>query len=467
MVGADWAGGNLGRPTIPQCRGCRQARFGHARHRISVENLYIHENVFRQAFDFIEKWKQAWDLQDCNGAAPTSQREAPAITLQIKEQSGGAGVHSRGFVRPNRRRVNTMKISRDISRRIAIARYFMIIGIVVLHMPPFKPLSAYALDPFDMFRGMLTFGVFRATVPTLTAISAYLLFSAELDRQFFSLMQKKIRTLLVPLLLWNLPMLPLLYWIQKNGLVGHHFDAELYPAHLANWIDAATGVFHSPLNYPTHFLRNLFALALLAPPLGLLLRRAPSLGLAIVFIVYWYDLDGDLLLRNSMLLSFYVGGLAAVRGWNLRALDRYAPLLLAVLMAMAVAIVAFRIQNREWFALVSPILVWPCMSLIAPTRLGALLHRYSGASFFTFLAHGPLLVVIWILFQRYGTAVPYSIFWAVTPPAVVLFCAHAHRAFWKLLPGVAALSLGDRGKQSGGAGADARVVPAAGAAVSN
>lgn len=340
-----------------------------------------------------------------------------------------------------------MRLSADISKRLAIARYFMIIGIVILHMPPFKPLTAYQLDPFDLFRGMLTFGVFRATVPLLTAISGYLLFAGELDRRFLTLMRKKTRSLLVPLLLWNLPMLPLLYWIQKNGYIAHHFDVDLYPMQWKNWLDAATGLFHSPLNYPTHFLRNLFALALLAPLLGLLLRRAPYVGLVIVFIVYWYDLDGDLLLRNSMLLSFYVGGLAAVRQWDLRALDRYAPLLLLTLIAMAMAIVLFKIQNREWFALASPIVVWPCMSLIAPTRLGQMLHRYSGASFFTFLAHGPLLLVAWIAFQRYGGSVPYEIFWAVTPPAVVVFCAYAQRGFWALAPNAAALCLGDRGSK--------------------
>lgn len=335
----------------------------------------------------------------------------------------------------------------------------MILGIVVLHMPPFKPLSAYHLDPFDLFRGMLTFGVFRATVPLLTAVSAFLLFSADLDRQYLRLMQKKTRTLLVPLVLWNLPMLPLLYWIQKNGLIAHQFEVDLYPAHWQNWMDAATGLFHTPLNYPTHFLRNLFALALIAPLLGMLLRRAPYIGLVIVFVVYWYDLDGDLLLRNSMLLSFYVGGLAAVRKWDLRALDRYAPLLLAALLAMAVAIVLFHIQNREWFALVSPFVVWPCMSLIAPTRLGELLHRHSSASFFTFLAHGPLLLAAWITFQRYGASLPYEMFWAVIPPAVVLLCAYTHRAFWRAAPEVAAVFLGDRGPRRATAGPAARTLP--------
>lgn len=336
-------------------------------------------------------------------------------------------------------------MDRDLSRRIAIARYFMVIGIVILHMPPFQPLRSFGNTPFDMLRGTLTFGVFRATVPFLTAVSAYLLFSSRLDQDVLKLFSKKVRTLVVPLLLWNLPMMPVLYFVQKYGYASHGFSITLYPFVLGNWVDAATGLFRMPLNYPLHFLRNLFALAMLAPLIGVFLRKAPYCGLALVCAVYWYNLDGDYLLRNAMLVMFYIGGLAAVRNWNLRRLDAAAPFLLIVFLGMAVAIAAFKVQNREWFAMLSPLFVWPCMSLLAPTRLGALLHKHSKASFFTFLAHGPMLIFAWLLFQKFGGNLPYFVFWTVTPIIVIPACVGAHLLFWKMLPSVAGVFLGDRG----------------------
>lgn len=336
----------------------------------------------------------------------------------------------------------------ELSRRIAIARYLMIIGIVILHMPPFQPLSAYSLSPFDTLRGTLTFGVFRATVPFLTAISGYLLFSSGLDKNVLALFRKKTKTILVPLLIWNLPLLPILYFIQKSGYSSHGFSIKLYPFDAKLWLDAATGVFSLPLNYPTHFLRDLFALALVAPVLGLFLRKSPYLGLAAVVAVYWYNLDGAYLLRESMLLAFYIGGMAAVLKWNLRRLDPVAPFMLIGLLAMATAIAVFKIQNREWFALVSPLFVWPCISLIANTRFGALLHRHSKASFFTFLAHGPVLIGVWLLFQKFSGSVPYPVFWFVTPMVVVVGCALAHRLFWHATPRLAQIALGDRGTAS-------------------
>lgn len=40
-----------------------------------------------------------------------------------------------------------------------------------------------------------------------------------------------------------------------------------------------------------------------------------------VGVIFWFDFDGLLLLRSSMALNFYIGGLFAVYGWDLFWLD--------------------------------------------------------------------------------------------------------------------------------------------------
>jgi len=332
----------------------------------------------------------------------------------------------------------------EISRRISIARYLMIIGVVMLHVPPYKPLVEYGTTVFDLLRGIITYGFFRATVPVLTAISGYFVFSAVLDKNIPELISKKTATLLVPMLLSNLPLLLLLFAIQRYGMTTHHFTVTLYPFDWNNWLNAGMGLFGLPLNYPTHFLRDLFALSLLAPLMGVLLRKTPYLGLVLVLAVYWFNLDASLVLRNSMLVTFYLGGLAAVRQWDLRRLDLFAPGLLAGFLAAAVTIVIFHIHNREWFSLVSPFFVWPSLALIVDSRVGRLLLRYSKASFFTFLAHGPLLIVAWILFNKFGAGIPYPVFWLVTPLIVVPLCVLGHAALSSLMPRLSAVLLGNR-----------------------
>jgi succinoglycan biosynthesis protein ExoH len=335
-------------------------------------------------------------------------------------------------------------MDKEISRRISVARYLMIIGVVILHIPPYKPLSEYGTTAFEVLRGTLTYGFFRATVPVLTAISGYFVFSSVLDRDVPKLLSKKTATLLLPLLLSNLPLLLVLFAMQRYGLATHQFSVTAYPFNWNNWLNAGMGLFGLPLNYPTHFLRDLFALSLLAPLMGILLRKTPYLGLLLVLAVYWFNLDASLVLRNSMLVTFYLGGLAAVRKWDLRRLDPFAPGLLAAFATMAVAIVVFHIHNREWFSLVSPFLVWPSMALIVDSRIGRLLLRYSKASFFTFLAHGPLLIAAWILFSKYCAGLPYVVFWLVTPLIVVPLCVLGHVVLLNLLPRLSVVLLGRR-----------------------
>jgi len=78
-------------------------------------------------------------------------------------------------------------------------------------------------------------------------------------------------------------------------------------------------------------------------------------GFAIVFAVFWFGWDGKLILINDMAFMFYIGGMAAVGNWNLRALDKYAPVLLLGFLALCVAIVALQIESKSYIRLVAPL----------------------------------------------------------------------------------------------------------------
>lgn len=301
-----------------------------------------------------------------------------------------------------------------LSKRIQVTRYLMVIGIVLLHIPPYQSLSEIT-TAFDHIKAFFSHGVFRASVPVLTVISGYLTFRSESHLKYFSFVWKKIRAVFLPLVIWNLPIAIAVYFIQRYDLLSHEFSAQLYPFDLSAWADAVIGLMGTPINYPLNFLRDLFAIALLAPFFWLLLSRAPWGGLVLVFLIYYLNLDGPIVLRNSMLLSFYVGGMAATQHWNLARLDRYSVLCFAVFCFACVAVVIWKIENREWLRLMSPFLIWPAMSLFNKTRFYDLLYRCSSASFFTFLAHGPMLLIVYLLYTKLAPEIPYYVFWGVTP----------------------------------------------------
>lgn len=331
-----------------------------------------------------------------------------------------------------------------LSQRIWLTRYLMVIGIVILHTPPYQSLTELDLSFFNFIKAFFSHAVFRTTVPMLTVISGYLLFRSRLIQQPLELISKKARVILLPLILWNIPVVLGVFFIQHYQLSTHIFSVQLSPFDSLNWLNALTGLLSSPANYPLNFLRDLFVLSLISPLLAVLLNRAPWLGAIIVALVFYFNLDGDIILRNTMLISFYIGGLAATQRWNLTKLDPYAIPLLIIFILICSAIVIFDIENRTPLRIIAPFMIWPSMSLLMKYKNGAFLERYVGSSFLTFLAHGPLLLVFWLLYQTFLPKVPYPLFWCAAPLIITIGCAWLHTKLKRYVPTLTSIALGGR-----------------------
>jgi len=303
-------------------------------------------------------------------------------------------------------------------------------------------------NSFDLIKGLFSYGLFKSTVPVLTTISGFLLFHAGLDKKFSLLFKKKAKTILLPLVIWNLLYALAVFFVQKNLPNGPTFAQQLYPVEWFTWLNALTGAFRMPVNYPLNFLRDLFVISLMAPFMGVFLRRAPYLGLVIALFIYYFNLDGDLVLRNSMIVNFYIGGLAATRNWNLKAFDKYAHIAAAVLIFISLGIFLFKIENRDLFIIASPFLVWPAMSLVTQSGLGKWLVKNSENSFFIFLTHGPILLPFWVAYKPFANNIPYPIFWLFTPILTIAICLSLNRALQDAFPRLTAVLLGNRGKLS-------------------
>lgn len=338
-----------------------------------------------------------------------------------------------------------MAVPKEISRRISITRYFLVIGIVVLHTPPLTPLNQLDGSAFEWFRAFLTHGVFRALIPVLTSISGYLLFASGLHLSPAKLIGKKTASILVPLVLWNLPLAVVLYVVQRYGWMSYDFRASLHPVTLHAWVDAVVGLDDYPVNYPLNFLRDLFVLALLSPLFWQLLKRAPYIGLGVVFTVFLFNLDGPVVLFDAMMVTFYVGALAATQRWDLTRLDRYAVALLLLFVLICFTSIAFGIPNKKFLRLLTLPLVWPAMSLLVDTRFGDLLLRHAKHSFFTFLSHSVLLLASWLVYRRLPSgSLPYPLFWLIAPASIVVLGVVLDRQFKRWTPRLAAIMLGNR-----------------------
>jgi succinoglycan biosynthesis protein ExoH len=335
-----------------------------------------------------------------------------------------------------------MHISKDISDRIDMLRFLMIFGVVILHVPKYVALGDMGDAWFDHVKALFQHALFRATVPVLTMISGYLLFSSTLDRQPLKLWKKKWRSLVMPFIVFNLVVLAAGYFLQSR--FGLNISYNLLNADGATWMDAIFGLTTSPINYPLNFLRDMIVLMLLAPALGMLLRTMPVIGLFAVAVCFYMNFDGFLILRDTMPIQFYVGGLAATQKWNVAAWDKYAKGLLALFFLLCVLIVKFKVINRTPFVLVAPILIWPAASLLLKTRLGLWAIAHSKYSFFIFIAHAPVLMLSWYVYGKLTDVIPYEVYWLLTPFFVMSMLVMAYDVGMRVAPGAFAAMIGSR-----------------------
>lgn len=333
-----------------------------------------------------------------------------------------------------------MTLDRDIRDRIAVLRFVMIFGVVVLHTPAYVPMVEVGDGWFDVTKAFFQLAVFRATVPVLTVISGFLLFGSGLDREPARLFGKKARTILLPFLCFSLPLVPLA--LAAETMLGIELSAQLWPFEPMAWLNAAFGLTASPINYPLNFLRDLLVLILLAPVFGWLLRHYTWPGLLLVIGVFFWNLDGVLLLRDIMAILFYIGGMAAVRGWNLRLLDRHALLCFVLFMVTCAAVVHFRVANTTYLRLVAPFLIWPFAAWLVHSAIGPWLAKMSQYSFFLFLAHAPVLLLTWILYGRLGGVFPYPLYWLLAPVVVTAVIVMVYHVASAMAPRLFALVTG-------------------------
>ena len=241
-----------------------------------------------------------------------------------------------------------MSIDPDISRRIAIAKLLLIIGIVVTHIPPWIPdIADLSFTVSDTLKAFFSHAFFRAAVPLLVAISGYLLFSSKLYLDKKKLFTKKFRTIIIPLIIWNLPLVVIVFLLQvidSNIYTSHH---TLYPFSFDNWFIAFTGIIDAPINPALYFLRDIFVISMLAPFYWLLFKKMPYIGLGALLIIFYFNFDGALILRDSMFVTFYFGMLAATQQWDLKLLDKYGYLFLIIFLISCIYIVYNKIDNKE------------------------------------------------------------------------------------------------------------------------
>lgn len=223
----------------------------------------------------------------------------------------------------------------NFEKTVSQLRFPMICGIVVIHcsLVPLASAADVLCYPADKVMTFCSGILARIFVPLFFFISGYFFFfnkDAERPGFYRTQWRKRIRTLLVPYLLWNIFALAVLA-IKTYGPVSAFFPRlaanpitlpELADAFWAFRPSAPDGIYEpssSPVNVPLWFMRDLMVMALLTPLFHRLLR--PKYGflfplcLAALFIAgIWLPYNEGCSL--SALLFFSGGAWFAIHGTN-------------------------------------------------------------------------------------------------------------------------------------------------------
>lgn len=317
------------------------------------------------------------------------------------------------------------RISEAVSRQIAIARVICILAVIYVHSPPYGDYVPTEIASIDGVMWVVREVLARSSVPLLSIVSGFL--TARLDTgSYADQLRKKAKTLLVPLVLWNIIALA------KESVTS---GGKLPP------LDALPRLLLGFDGYPQllqlYFLRDVFVCNLLLPVFLLGIRQWPRVTLALLLANAVANADLALF-TNSAIPLFFAVGLALGEGQlsanaMLRRPALWAASAALVLVAVAVLPFAFGVSARNWPGMIEnavvvvqrvagSIVFWYAAGLALNRSAGRLTRRIEPIIFFVFCSHPLLLGAAWLVYRAIGLnpESPIVLLFFLASPVIVL-----------------------------------------------
>lgn len=190
------------------------------------------------------------------------------------------------------------------SNAIKVARVLCIFFVMFVHVYTGYPADLPILTRFDasdIYYHLFMDVLGRSSVPLLTIISGWLFYQSR-KRGFFQLLSSKVKSLIVPMVLWNFGALAL---IISYAFITHKFQD--IPANTLSWTNAILAITHQPINLPLGFLRDLFVVFLITPFIIPLVKKGGIIAIILIAALAIAWPSSFILLRTQILLFFSLG----------------------------------------------------------------------------------------------------------------------------------------------------------------
>jgi peptidoglycan/LPS O-acetylase OafA/YrhL len=309
--------------------------------------------------------------------------------------------------------------TKEESKRLTVLRFPLIVIVVMIHANT-KPLlgreKLWGADGFstyaffvDALRHLISSGIGQAAVPLFFLISGYFFYlNAEASWGFFKKQfLSRTRTLLVPLLFWNLLLIALLWTISqlfpaKNTPVWGSLDLNDGQA----MMNATFGIGRQPIVYPFWFIRDLLVMVLASPFIFWIIQRIGWLFPTTLFIFWLLRPPESNLPSPGALLFFATGAYIGINRLSAFHLDKWRHIFwFFYLLSLLCDPMFLSSSKAAYLARLQAVL--GAISILSLTKfaigtpaLEKWLIKLAGASFFLFATHEPTLSIIRKITER-------------------------------------------------------------------
>lgn len=327
----------------------------------------------------------------------------------------------------------------------------------MIHVPPWRvdlgdpPRAIEAFDLVFLYCQEL-FG--RASVPLLSVISGYLMVRQHGAMNAAKRLRKKARSLIVPLIGWNLIAVLLTMLLTRHAPY----------ASLGDWANGLLAISAEPAIHPLYFLRDIFLCALFFPLIRLAIDRAPVAALTLVAIVSLTGWTYPLFVGSGPLL-FFTAGVAIALGKLSADPDPRQKRLLMVAALLApgfttAVMVGMLVEpaGADWLKLAFTIglfvericgawFVWIVARWTLRQRWNPLIQAIEPYIFIIFCSHVLWLALAWHLLEAAGVSYDhplYPLFFVTAPLQALLAGLAAATILRRISPGLLGLLCGGR-----------------------
>jgi surface polysaccharide O-acyltransferase-like enzyme len=205
------------------------------------------------------------------------------------------------------------------SEKLKAISFFLIVLVVMVHstnlsvrMDANFATITKGLNSF--FQNFISDGIAKTASPLFFAISGYLFFLSiqkGLPVEFLGKYKKRLRTLVIPYLLWSIFGLLLYFVIQSIPHFKPFFTRELIRDY--SFSQVLTRIFLQPIPYQLWFIRDLTVLVLISPLVYWLLKSLRYL-IVLFFLILWFMNFNYVVFDNRSILFFTFGAYFSVNG---------------------------------------------------------------------------------------------------------------------------------------------------------